>query len=1062
MRTLVPRSLRAQITIVLLALELLILAGAVTAAYSLRASSSATRQLAGERLTRMQDAQDLVQHAMQIQFLTSSLLTDATADSLQETYAQMLLRLETMDQLTVRLAVSDDISVLDLHQASQLLRNTANLIAQLRSTSLQRSLGETGLEVENDATRRAQTELRQQAIAVVASAREQSEHFSQSYRTAMERLDETTRRHEIWVLSLAATSLVLGWLIGGVLLGRKVLARLDQVSRYLRDNQVSATPPNVPVEGGDEIAEMARCVETFLADRQQLVRTRNALQAIVEHSPALVFVKDLQGRYLSHSPRLAELLGHPGESLVGRLDRDVTDAATAAAVSDQDQRVIRERSVLRQELVAPTADGLRTFLVHKFPLLDAQGQTYAIGGISIDITELKHAQELAEAATRAKSDFLANMSHEIRTPMNAILGMSRLALGTGLNARQQNYMHKVHRSAESLLGILNDILDFSKIEAGKLNLESVPFELGDMMEHFSNLVGVKAEEKGLELLFDEPADLPRGLVGDPLRLGQVLVNLGNNAVKFTDSGEVVLSVRVVEKDAATVQLRFAVRDTGPGLTPEQQQRLFRPFSQADASTSRRYGGTGLGLAISHHLVGMMDGQIGVESSPGHGSEFFFTVTLGLAAASVESAAPGPYELRGTRVLVVDDNAGAREILVAMARSLGLHAEQAADGEQAVRMVAEADASDRPYGLVLLDWKMPSMDGVECAGRLVSCAHVHPPSTLLMVTAFNRDAAMQHLAATDVKVQAVLTKPVSPSALLDACSVALGRLKSVDSRVTQREESLLRHQMHVNGAHLLLVEDNALNQELAVDLLGNAGVIVTVAGNGKEALELLADNRFDGVLMDCQMPVMDGYATTHALRQQAEFASLPVIAMTANAMVGDREKALAVGMNDHVAKPINVDELFATLARWVHPLPGAVRPAAPAAVAGTGSAVMTGTFPGIDTTTGRHHTKGDDALYRRLLDMFLDAERDFAAQFRAANASGNPNAAARLAHDLKSLAATIGAHAVQTTAASLEQACRERAAEAPIDELLEAAARELGIVIDGLQARRDEQASATTA
>jgi PAS domain S-box-containing protein len=1060
----VPRSLRAQITIVLLALELLILAGAVTAAYSLRASSSATRQLAGERLTRMQDAQDLVQDAMQIQFLTASLLTDTSADSLQDTYAQMLQRLEALDQLTVRLAVGDDVSVLDLHQASQLLRNTANIIAQLRSANPQHGRGETGSDVESDATSRAQAELRQQASAVVTSAREQSEHFSQGYRTAIERLDETTRRHEIWVLSLAATSLVLGWLIGGVLLGRKVLARLDQVSRYLRDNQVSSTPPNVPVEGGDEIAEMARSVETFLADRQQLVRTRNALQAIVEHSPAIVFVKDLEGRYLSHSPRLAELLGHAGESLVGRLNSELADAETAAIVSDQDQQVLEQSRVLRQEFVTSTADGRRTFLVHKFPLHDAQGKTYAIGGISIDITELKHAQELAEAATRAKSDFLANMSHEIRTPMNAILGMSRLALGTGLNAQQQNYVQKVHHSAESLLGILNDILDFSKIEAGKLSIENVPFELGDVMEHFSNLVGVRAEEKGLELLFDEPADLPRGLVGDPLRLGQVLVNLGNNAVKFTDSGEVVLSVRVIEKDATKVLLRFAVRDTGPGLTPEQQQRLFQPFSQADASTSRRYGGTGLGLAISHHLVGMMDGQIGVESSPGRGSEFYFTARLGLAAASTASAAvaPGPDELRGTRILVVDDNASAREILVAMARSLGFDAQQTADGEQAVRMVAEADATEHPYGLVLLDWKMPSMDGVECARQLVGCAHIHPPPTLLMVTAFNRDAAMQRLAATNVTVRAVLTKPVSPSNLLDACSVALGQLRSVDSRVTQREESLLRHQTHVNGAHLLLVEDNAFNQELAVDLLGNAGVIVTVAGNGKEALELLAENRFDGVLMDCQMPVMDGYATTLAIRQKAEFADLPVIAMTANAMVGDREKALAVGMNDHVAKPIDVDELFCTLARWVHPVPGGLRPAAAPAISDPDSEMMTGTYPGIDTTAGRHHTKGDDALYRHLLEMFLVAERDFVAQFRAANASDDPIVAARLAHDLKSLAATIGAHAVQTTAASLEQACKERAAKALIDALLEAAARELGIVIDGLQARRDEETSDTTA
>ena len=1061
LRMFVPRSLRAQVTTVLIALELLVLAGALTAAYTLRASGSATSQLASERLTQMQDAQSMVQQAMQIQFLASSLPTAPSADSLQQSYAQMLQRLEAMDQLTMRLAISDDVSVLDLHQASQLLRNTANVIAQLRGATLQRGQNQAGSTVENDAMQRTQTELTHQATAVVTSATQQSEHFSQGYRSAVQRLVETTRRNEVWVLSLAAVSLVLGWLIGRILLGRKVLARLDHVSRYLRDGSVSSTQPNVPVQGGDEIADMARSVERLLADHQQLVETQNALQAIMEHSPAIVFVKDLQGRYLSHSPSLAELLGYEGESLVGLLDNDLMDPELAAMISVQDQQVIQDGKVLQQEFVAPTADGRRTFLIHKFPLHDAQKRTCAIGGISIDITEVKHAQELAEAATQAKSEFLANMSHEIRTPMNAILGMSRLALGTGLNAQQQNYIYKVHRSAESLLGILNDILDFSKIEAGKLSMESVTFELGDVMEHFSNLVGIKAEEKGLELLFDEPVNMPHALVGDPLRLGQVLVNLGNNAVKFTERGEVVLSVRVAEKDASGVRLRFAVRDTGPGLTPEQQRRLFQPFSQGDASTSRRYGGTGLGLAICHHLVGMMDGLIGVNSASGQGSEFFFTVRLGLAPASVESTPSGLDALHGTRVLVVDDNASAREILVTMARSLGLDADEAADGEQAVRKVAEADATDHPYGLVLLDWKMPVMDGVECARQVLQCARAHPPPTLLMVTAFNRDAALQHLAGTDVTMQAVLTKPVSPSTLLDACCVALGQAIGVDSRVTQREESLHRHRAHINGAHLLLVEDNAFNQELAVDLLSAAGVTVTVAGDGSQALELLARNRFDAVLMDCQMPVMDGYATTRALRQQPEFADLPVIAMTANAMVGDREKALAAGMNDHVAKPINVEELFSKIARWVHPAVGA-RPAPAALTISGADPEPNGTFPGIDMNAGRSHTLGDDKLYRRLLDIFLDGQRDFAAQFRAASASGNMPAATRLAHDLKSLAATIGAHAVQTAAASLEQACTAQAGNTTSEALLEATARELGIVIDGLQARRDEAASETTA
>jgi len=1047
----VPRSLRAQITIVLVALELLILAGAVTAAYTLQASSAATHQLASERLTRMQDAQDLVQEAMQVQFLGSSLLEAASTESLQETYSRVLQRLEAIDRVTMRLAVNDDISVLDLHQASQLFRNTANIIAQLRSAALQRGSGATGSEAERVAMDRAQTELRRQASAIVASARQQSEQFSQAYRLAMQRQVDTTRRHEVWVLSLAAISLAFGWLIGGVLLGRKVLDRLDQVSRHLRDGDLSAPRTSVPVTGRDEIADMARSVERFLADRRQLVQTRNALQAIVEHSPAIVSVKDLEGRYLSHSPRLAELLGHPGESLVGRVDGELADAQTAAAIVDQDRRVIREGSVLRTEFTRSTADGLRTFLTHKFPLHDEHKQVYAVGAISIDITELKHAQQAAEAATQAKSNFLANMSHEIRTPMNAIMGMSRLALETGLNDKQRNYIEKVHRSAELLLGILNDILDFSKIEAGKLGVENVAFELDEVTDHFSNLVGIKAEEKRLELLLDEPPNLPRRLIGDPLRLSQVLVNLGNNAVKFTERGEVILSIRVLERTANDVVLRFAVQDTGPGLTVEQQQRLFQPFSQGDASTSRRYGGSGLGLAISHHLVALLGGQMGVNSSPGLGSEFFFTVQLGVRSASLDAPSREPNTLRGARMLVVDDNAKAREVLVSMAGSIGLVADAAADGQQGLCKVDDATTTGRPYDLVLIDWTMPVVDGVDCARDILRRVQGPAPQVLLMVTAFGRDAALHRVATSGVDVQAVLTKPLSPSELLDACRSALGRASDSDSRVAQRAESLQRHRAQVNGARILLVEDNAFNRELAVDLLRTAGSAVTVANDGQEALDLLARQRFDGVLMDCQMPILDGYDTTRALRQRPELAHLPVIAMTADAMVGDREKALAAGMNDHISKPINVDQFFSTIARWVHPAVATSDPeSTTTARADPANAPAWPPLPGVDTTIGLVHTDGDVSLYRHMLGVFFRNAQDFVARFRAARASGDMDDAMRLAHDLKSMAATIGAQAVQRAAAALEQACRERGDDAALQALLAAAADDLAIVLNGLQ------------
>ena len=345
--------------------------------------------------------------------------------------------------------------------------------------------------------------------------------------------------------------------------------------------------------------------------------------------------------------------------------------------------------------------------------------------------QLERAQQVAEAAAQAKSEFLANMSHEIRTPMNAILGMSHLALKTGLDERQRNYVEKVHGAAESLLGIINDILDFSKIEAGKLEVEAIPFQLGEVMDRLASLVGMRADEKGLELLFSLPADLPTALVGDPSRLGQILLNLGNNAVKFTERGEVTVAVSLVERDEQRVTLRFEVRDSGIGMTPEVRDRLFQPFTQADASTSRRYGGTGLGLAICRHLVQRMGGTIGAESQPGQGSCFHFTLTFGLQPGGQHRADVG--DLRGMRVLVVDDHAVARELLCALVAALGLEAESAGDGAAALAAVAAARAAGRPFGLLLMDWRMPGMDGIECLARLAAGPGARP--AVLMVAGF---------------------------------------------------------------------------------------------------------------------------------------------------------------------------------------------------------------------------------------------------------------------------------------------------------------------------------------
>jgi two-component system sensor histidine kinase/response regulator len=808
-----------------------------------------------------------------------------------------------------------------------------------------------------------------------------------------------------------------------------------------------------------EVAAYHDQLEELVAARTAELAARNEEQLAIFESATTGIVMIRDRIILRCNHKLNSIFGYEANELIGKSTRcwypdEDTFIATGQEVAESFKVLGHYYS--EQELVRK--DGTTFWARMSAQPLVGPDAAAGFVGIVEDISAersaaeaLRAAKDAAEEASKAKSSFLATMSHEIRTPLNAVIGMSHLTLRTDLSIQQRDYLTKIEQSGRHLLNVINDVLDFSKIEAGKMTVEKSEFELEQILGDLAGFLNNRVEAKDIELLFDIAPEVPQVLVGDRLRISQVLLNFGSNALKFTRQGEVRIVVRLLESTPTDVKLKLSVQDTGIGLSTEQVSRLFTSFQQADMSTTRKYGGTGLGLAICKKLVEMMGGEIGVESELDKGSSFWFTLWLGRSTSKRPALMPRP-DLRGCRVLVYDENPNARGILGTMLKAMTFNCTEVDSDDAVMTELRAAEKAGNPFEVALIGCTDPGVLGTGLAKLIQEAGLVNPPRVILTA-----GATCTGVLSPEVQpyIADILRKPITQSALYDSI-VALFFKRSAEALIAGSgiEAAALEERLgSIGGARILLVEDNELNQEVATGMLAEAGLLVDTAEDGSIAVKMVTQEHYDLVLMDMQMPVMDGLAATREIRKNPLLRNLPIVAMTANAMLQDREACLAAGMKDFVAKPIEPALLWAALLRWIPARQPGLKPAREPLIGQSGSSAtstLPARIPGVDIAAGLRRVMGKQALYLSILRKFLAGHADAVAQLKKALGNGDSVTAGRLAHTLRGVAGNIGATGIQQAAELVERAIKEMIEPVALATLIDELDTKLGALVRELR------------